>query len=62
MGWYKYRLSDGQWKAKKKLPYNLMATVHFPTRVQNESNMAIDYIFIDNQISDHEAQLLTITD
>jgi hypothetical protein len=26
------------------LSYNLMATVHFPTRVQNESNMAIDYI------------------
>jgi hypothetical protein len=29
------------------LSYNLTATVHFPTRVQNESNMAIDYIFID---------------
>jgi hypothetical protein len=30
------------------LSYNLMATVHFSTRVQNESNMAINYIFIDN--------------
>jgi hypothetical protein len=30
------------------LLYNLMATVHFPTRVQNESNMPVDYIFIDN--------------
>jgi hypothetical protein len=41
-------------KGKKKqldavlLSYNLMATVHFPTRVQNESKMAIDYIFIGN--------------
>jgi hypothetical protein len=30
------------------LSYNLTATVHFPTRVQNESNVAINYIFIDN--------------
>jgi hypothetical protein len=29
------------------LPYNLFATVHIPTRVQNESNMAMDSIFID---------------
>jgi hypothetical protein len=27
--------------------YNLLATVHFPTRVQNQSNMAIGNIFID---------------
>jgi hypothetical protein len=51
-----------------------MATVHFLIRVQNESDMAIDYIFIDNYkftkytvspiyygLSDHGAQLLTIT-
>jgi hypothetical protein len=56
------------------LSYNLMATVHFLTRVKNESNMAIDYIFIDNYkftkytvspiyygLSDHDIQLLTIT-
>jgi hypothetical protein len=37
-------------KGKKDvlLSYNLMATVHFPTRIQNESNTAIDYIFIEN--------------
>jgi hypothetical protein len=27
------------------LSYNLMATVHFPTRVQNQSNMTVDNIF-----------------
>jgi hypothetical protein len=56
------------------LPYNLTTAVNFPTRVQNEFNMAIDYIFIDNYkftkytvsliyngLSDHDAQLLTIT-
>jgi hypothetical protein len=50
-----------------------MATVNFPTRVQNQSNMAIDVIFIDNYkftmytispmyngLSDYDAQLLTI--
>jgi hypothetical protein len=30
------------------LSYNLMATVDFLTRVQNQSNTAIDNIFIDN--------------
>jgi hypothetical protein len=30
------------------LSYNLTATVHFPTRVQNRSNMAIVNTFIDN--------------
>jgi hypothetical protein len=30
------------------LSYNLMATVHFLTRVQNESNVVIGYIFRDN--------------
>jgi hypothetical protein len=51
-----------------------MATVHFPTREQNESNMAVNYIFIDNYkfvkytispiyngLSDNDSQLLTIT-
>jgi hypothetical protein len=51
-----------------------MATVHFPTRVQNESNIAVDYLLIVNYkftkytvfpiyngLSDHDAQLLTIT-
>jgi hypothetical protein len=50
-----------------------MATVHFPTSVQNLSNTAIDNIFIDNYkftkytvfpiyngLSDHDYQLLTI--
>jgi hypothetical protein len=48
--------------------------VHFHTRVQNQSNTAIDNIFIDNYkftkyvspvyngLSDHDAQLLTIKD
>jgi hypothetical protein len=51
-----------------------MATVNFPTRVQNESSMTIDCMFTDNYkftkytifpiyngLSDHDAQLLTIT-
>jgi hypothetical protein len=37
-------------KGKKQLDavllsYNLMATVHFPTRGHNECNMAVDYIY-----------------
>jgi endonuclease/exonuclease/phosphatase family metal-dependent hydrolase len=57
------------------LSYNLAATVHFPTRVQNQSSRAIDNIFIDkykftnytapsiyNGLSDHDAQLLAIED
>jgi hypothetical protein len=49
--------------------------VHFPTRIQNQSNTAIDNIFIDNskftkytvspvynELSDHDAQLLGIKD
>jgi hypothetical protein len=54
-----------------------MATVHFPTRIQNQSNMAVDNtcIFTDNYkftkytvspiyngLSDHDAQLLTLKD
>jgi hypothetical protein len=55
--------------------YDLTATAHFPTRVQNQSNTAVDNIFIDNYkftkyilslvyngLSDHDAQLLTIKD
>jgi hypothetical protein len=57
------------------LSYNLAATVHFPTRVQNQSFRAIDNtsIFIDkykftkytaspiyNGLSGHDAQLLSI--
>jgi hypothetical protein len=55
------------------LAYNLAATVHFPTRVQNQSNTATDNIFIVNYeftkyavsptyngLSDHDAQLLII--
>jgi hypothetical protein len=57
------------------LSYNLLATVHFPTRVQNQSNMAIDNIFIGihkitnytvspiyNGLSHHVAQLLIVKD
>jgi hypothetical protein len=56
------------------LSYNLTATVHFLTRVQNESNTAIDNIFTDNYkftmyvspiyngLSDHDSQLLTLKD
>jgi hypothetical protein len=56
------------------LSYNLKATFHFSTSVQNESDRARDYIFIDNYkftkytvfpiyngLSDHDAKLLTIT-
>jgi predicted double-glycine peptidase len=52
-----------------------MATVHFPTAAQNQSNTAIHNIFIENYkftkynaspaynvLSDHDAQLLTIKD
>jgi hypothetical protein len=55
------------------LSYNLAATVHFPTRAQNQYCRVIDNIFIDkfkftkhtaspinNGLSDHDAQLLTI--
>jgi hypothetical protein len=80
MWWYKYRLSHRQWKEKIQLDavllsYNLTDTVHFPTRIQSQSNTAIDNIFIDsykvtkhtvspiyNGLSDHDAQLLTIKD
>jgi hypothetical protein len=57
------------------LSYNLTATVHFPTRVQNQSNTAIDHIFIDitnsrsimsplyiKELSHHDSQLLMIKD
>jgi hypothetical protein len=57
------------------LSYNLTATVHSSTRIQNQSNTAIDNIFIDNcklakytvspiysGLSDHDAELLTIKD
>jgi hypothetical protein len=57
------------------LSYNLTPTEHFPTRIQNQSNIAIDNIFIGHYkftkyavspvysgLSDHEAQLLTIKD
>jgi hypothetical protein len=51
MWWYKYRLSYRQRKKETAcamlLSYNLAATVHFPTRVQNQSCRAIDNIFID---------------
>jgi hypothetical protein len=55
------------------LSYNLTATVHFSTRVQNQSSTAIDNIFIDNYkftkdvspvyngLSDNDTQLLRIT-
>jgi hypothetical protein len=67
MWWYKYRLSHRQCK--------LTATVHFPTRVQNQSSTAIANIFTDNYkftkhtvpairnwLSVQDAQLLTIKD
>jgi hypothetical protein len=57
------------------LSYNLIATAHFPTTVQNQSNTPIDHIFRDNHkftkytvfpiyngLSDHDAQLLIIKD
>jgi hypothetical protein len=53
--------------------YNLWAIVHFPTRVQNQSNMTTDNIFIDthkiinysvcpfyNGLSHHDAQIIFI--
>jgi hypothetical protein len=55
--------------------YNLSAIIHFPTRVQNQSNMAVENIFIDihkiiyytvspiyNGLSDHDVQLLIVKD
>jgi hypothetical protein len=55
--------------------YNLISTVHFPTRIQNNSVTAVDNIFIniskfddyiisplDNGLSDHDAQLIIIND
>ena len=55
--------------------HNLTNTVHFPTRIQNNSATAIDNIFIDtskynnyvilpiiNGLSDHDAQMITIND
>jgi hypothetical protein len=57
------------------LYYYLLAIVHFPTRVQNQSNTAVDNIFMDihkitnytvspiyNGLSDHDAQLLIVKD
>jgi hypothetical protein len=52
------------------LSCNLTATVYFPSRIQNQSNMAMDNIFLDNYkfsplynwLSDYDAQLLTIKD
>jgi hypothetical protein len=54
---------------------HLDTTVHFPTRIQNKSNTALDNIFIDNYkftkynvspiyngLSDQDVQLLAITD
>jgi hypothetical protein len=51
--------------------YNLLHTVNFATRIQNDSRTAIDNIFVDcirfssstsiiNGISDHDAQYLMI--
>jgi hypothetical protein len=55
------------------LPYNFSAIVHFPTRVQNQSKMAVDHVFVNNHkitnytvspiysgLSDHGAQLITV--
>jgi hypothetical protein len=57
------------------ISYNLTSIVDFPTRVQNNFCTAIDNIFINvlhssnfiitpviNGLSDHDAQLLTITE
>jgi exonuclease III len=52
--------------------YNLIGTVHFPTRTTNRSATLIDNIFIDNRrnysikpcingLSDHDAQLITLS-
>jgi len=59
---------------KLELFCNLSSIINFPTRVQNTSATAIDNIFIDvsqldsymvtliiNGVSDHDAQLLTIS-
>jgi len=56
------------------LSYNLSSIINFPTRVQNTSATTIDNSFIDvsqfesytvtpiiNGMSDHDAQLLTIS-
>jgi exonuclease III len=53
--------------------FNLIGTVHFPTRITNTSFCTIDIIFVDNRssytikpcinvLSDHNAQLLSLND
>jgi hypothetical protein len=55
--------------------FNLYSTVHFPTRIKNESSTMIDNIFFDttqfnnfivfpilNGLSDHDTQLLLLQD
>jgi len=55
------------------LSYNVHSTVNFPTRIHNNSVMAIDNIFIDkvkyenysihplvNRLSDHDVRIITI--
>ena len=55
------------------LSCNLYSTVNFPTRIHNNSIIAVDDIFIDkvkyenyslhplvNRLSDHDAQIITI--
>jgi hypothetical protein len=52
------------------LPNNLTDTVYLPSRVENQSSMAIDNIFLDNYkfshvyngLSGHDAQLLMTKD
>ena len=69
-------LNDNDKKSKLDkllVSYNLYSTVNFPTRIYNNSIMAIDNIFIDkvkyenysihplvNRLSDHDAQIIKI--
>jgi hypothetical protein len=52
---------NGQFDAMLQ-SYNLLATVHFPTRVQYQSSKTIDNIFIDIQKIKYYAQLLIAKD
>ena len=67
-------LSDGYRKQQPSqllVSYNMLHTVNFPTRFQNNHSSAIDYIFVNNSrlhlcnilpfyngLSDHDAQCL----
>jgi hypothetical protein len=71
-------LSDDNKKKQMELllaSYDLLSTVNFPTRIRNGSATAIDNIFVNvslqwnyviyplfNRLSEHDAQLIVLTE